>query len=170
MRLAIAILALAACAPLPPLGSNTCGVLLGGDAEHPGPGTLTYAALQSRTDAALDASSTSTDMRFLEPLDLCQKLVGFRVMTRSTPDFPDPFGRMNGDRPLLISGYTECRSKTIVVGTPEGSDWRQSSLVHEFIHVFQDCEAELPVDPGTNEAHANWLRDRIFESIERVRH
>lgn len=168
MRLLILLL-LASCAGFTP-NPNTCGVTLGGDAEHPGPGTLDYPTLQQLTDAALDASSTATDMRFLEPLDLCYAMQGYRVMTRSTPDFPDPFGRMNGDLPLLISGYTECRSKTIVVGTPKDGDWRQSSVVHELFHVFQNCEALQPPDLGNDTDHANWIRDRIFDSIERVRH
>lgn len=165
-------LALASCAAATP-PANTCGVRLGGDAEHPGPGTLTYPELQSRLDAAFDATTTTTDPRLMDILELCYAMQGWMVLTRSAPSFADPYGRTIDGHALLISGFTECRTKTITVGTPADGGWAsspQSSLVHELLHAFQGCEAIQPPDLGHDADHANWLRDHLFDSIERVRH
>lgn len=147
------------CAGVPPgkPQSNDCGLTIveGANRAH-----LSGETLAERLGRMLDVMTLTTDYRFLEPLDVCQRMVGFRIYTREENNWVDSWGRD-------IAGATSCLNKTIEVGSPPLGDWHYTALVHELFHVAQNCVALKPIDVGTDEDHANWIRDGIFDAIER---
>jgi hypothetical protein len=117
-----------------------------------------------------DAASTVTDWRFNDMTENCTMLVGYHITINPEFSWPDPWNRINpntGER-MNISGITDCISRVIEVGTPKNNDWRYSSIVHELFHAIQKCDAPLPSDRPEDDMHANWVRDNIYQSIDRV--
>ena len=139
--------------------SNDCGIRIVEGGNKAG---LTPETLSNRLGAFLDAMTLTTEPRFLDVTEVCQRLVGYRVYTREENHWIDPWGRS-------IAGYTSCINKVIMVGSPALGDWRRSSLVHEMFHAAQLCSPEKPpVDEGTDEDHADWFRKGIFDAIQRT--
>jgi len=98
---------------------STCkGVHLGGDFEHKAPSTLTRAQLDRILEVTLQAGNNTTDPR-LHNLGL-EVFDGYTVFTKSSHSFKDSLGRD-------VLGFTECPTRTIVVGTPP-SGWIQSLI------------------------------------------
>lgn len=61
-----------------------------------------------------------------------------------------------------VGGYTDCWSKTVVVGNAP------VAFPHELAHVLQNCNARQPSEDGNDYDHANWTKDGIFALIEEV--
>lgn len=160
------LLTCASCAGVPPgkPGGNNCGLIAAGDLDTRQPVAGLAAILADRLDAALDATTFTTDPSFLDMTQNCQRLVGYRVFVRAVPDWEDQYGR-----PFRVAGTTSCWTKTIIVGTPVSGNWRDSAIVHELFHAMQECEAIQPPDIGNDTAHAGWIRFGTYDAIERTR-
>jgi hypothetical protein len=154
------------CAGVPPgrPDGNNCGLIAAGNFDTRLPMEGLAAILADRLDAALDATTFTTDPSYLDMTENCQRLVGYRVWVRSAPDWEDDWGR--GFR---VAGTTSCWTKIIMVGTPASGNWRDSAIVHELFHAMQECEAIQPPDIGNDTAHAGWVRYGTFDAIERTR-
>lgn len=166
MRYVSILVLLLNCAGIPPNrpNANNCGLVMAGDFDGNGEGTLTKAILDDRLDAALSSIVFVTDPEIFDIMEQCQKLVGYRIYTKPTRGFTIP------NKPYLISGATWCWNKTIVVGTPDNNDWTKSSIVHEIYHVWQNCNSgDGPPDRLNDTDHANWERYGIYEAIEIAR-
>lgn len=164
--LAMLSVALLGCAGIPPgrPDGNNCGLIAAGNLDTRQPVEGLAAILADRLDAALDATTFSTDPSFLDMTENCQNLVGYRVFVRDVPDWQDEYGR-----DFRVAGTTSCWTKTIIVGTPESGNWRHSAIVHELFHAMQKCEAIQPPDVGNDTAHAGWIRFGTYDAIERTR-
>ena len=102
------------------------------------------------------------------PLPVCRSLKG--VMAWEMPGFSSNIGGVNA------SGWTECSLARFSFHTGNGYLFKddfsrpravwQTAFAHEAVHVAQGCEAPLPVDEGWTEAHANWVRDGLFNAVE----
>lgn len=66
-----------------------------------------------------------------------------------------------------LSGWAQCDYRLINVHNKDGTAhvW-QTAYAHEVMHLAQGCWSPPPVDPGKDEAHANWVRDGIDLAIE----
>ena len=136
--------------------SSCTGVHLGGD-YFGGTSTLTRDQLDRSIEVALRLGLETSDPRLhvgVEALD------GFSVYTRETHVFDL--------RALQVTGWTNCASRTIVVGTPP-SGWAESSLVHEVFHAMQGCSTPGQIDVTCDKDHANWSRDGLFPAIIKAR-
>lgn len=156
------------CAGVPPgkPQSNDCGLTIVEGGNKAG---LTGEILSQRLGVMLDVMTLTTDYRFNEPLDVCQRMVGFRIYTKEENNWPDPYGRKYPDgHTLMVAGLTSCINKTIEIGSPPLGDWNKTSLVHELFHVAQGCAALLPATGGMDDDHANWSRDGINDAIEKA--
>lgn len=151
MRIMVPAVALACTACHP-------GVILKGD-ELGGTSTLTYEHLRRTLEVTLQVASETADPRLHNRT--LEAFEGFDVYTRETHVFVDPLGRQ-------VLGWTRCSERKIVVGQP-ASGWYASALVHELLHVLQDCKGSLPIDAGCDGWHANWTRDGVFKAILRAR-
>ena len=166
MKYAILLL-LASCAGVLPV--NTCNITIAGDFDDRFAATwLTPKLLQEGVDRALDAASTTTDFRLNDQISNCEVLSGYRVYTKSEGMWIDGSRTHADGSPQWVAGQTYCWQKLIIISTPLFPTLHWSSLVHELIHAMQHCESVLPVDSGSDEAHANWYRDEIYQSLERV--
>ncbi|UOF79743.1 hypothetical protein [Caudoviricetes sp.] len=164
----LTLLMFMSCAGVPPgrPQSNDCGIRI---VEGANRAKLMGETLAERLGRMLDVMTLTTDYRLMEPLDVCQKMVGYRIYTREENNWQDPYGRTNGDgHPLTVAGLTSCINKTIEIGAPPLGDWNKSSLVHELFHVAQGCEALQPATGGKDADHANWSRDGIDDAIEKA--
>lgn len=102
------------------------------------------------------------------PLPVCRSFKG--VMAWEMPGFSSNIGGVNA------SGWTECSLARFSFHTGNGYLFKddfsrpravwQTAFAHEAVHVAQGCEAPLPVDEGWTEAHANWVRDGLFNAVE----
>lgn len=156
------------CAGIPPgEGFQSCDAIVAGDYEDRfAKSGLTRTDVNRGVRVALDAATFTTDIRLGDTLENCRKLYGYRVYTMPVQDFLAPW-----DKKTYIAGFTNCRLKLIVVGTPKSPfTWADSALVHEIFHAFQECEGTPPQDPNPPaEHHENWSRDGIFNAIDWAR-
>lgn len=156
MRYLIPIL-FSSCAAIQPSPSSNCGVVFLGSIDGSKP-FVTAEDTNDMVNAAIDATSFMTDFRFLDKIELCESLIGYRFYVNKDRAWTLADGRR-------VAGATYCESKTIVIGTPDSLKWRDSSAVHEFIHAFQKCKTPEPHENG-DEHHGNWIRDNIWNAIE----
>ncbi len=146
IRVALAALAVTACAPA---ADTACGLIAGDNG-------LTASELQEVESRLLESLKGSVDSA-----QACSALNGVVVLTKATASFRHP----DGD---TVTGYANCRERTVTVGTPVSGQWRHGALAHELMHVVQDCAAVQPVDPGLDVDHANWTRDGLWTAIDNV--
>lgn len=168
IRYLVPIVFFLSCAGIPPgrPQSNDCGLVI---VEESNRGGLTMDVVSQRLGAFFDVMTLTTDYRLSEPIDVCQRMVGFRIYTRAEAGWVDPWGRTHADgRPIIVAGLTSCKNRTIEIGRPESGNWSMSSLVHELFHLGQECEALMPATGGMDDDHANWSRDGINDAIERA--
>lgn len=104
----------------------------------------------------------------LPNLPVCRSLYGSSAW--EMPGFSSVVGGANA------AGWTRCEESRFFFHTGNGylfkddysrtrAAW-QTAFAHEAVHLAQGCDAPLPVDPGWNEAHANWVRDGLFNAVE----
>lgn len=158
---------LSSCAAIPPgEGFQSCDMVAAGDYDDRlAPSGLTREVVNRGVRAALDAATFTTDPRLSDTVENCRKMMGWRAYSKAKQDFLAPW-----DNKTMISGFSACTGKYMVVGTPTEGDWRDSSLVHELFHVMQECEGTPPEDKGSpSPHHQNWIRDGIFNAIDAQR-
>lgn len=158
-------MAFCGCAGIPPgsPGFNSCDAVAAGTYEELGrASTLTQTDVERGVKVTLDAATLTTDVNLHDQTENCRRLIGYRIYTVPEENFIYPY-----DGKTLVSGFTVCRYKYIVVGTPKVGGFRKSSLVHELFHALQACEAPPPNDNGTpSPGHENWVRDGIYNAID----
>lgn len=72
---------------------------------------------------------------------------------------------------IKVAGWTECHLRRLFFHTGLLEDNRRlwnTAFVHELIHLAQHCAAPLPIDPGADEQHANWMREKLYDMGSRV--
>ena len=78
-----------------------------------------------------------------------------------------------------VSGWTECDMNRFMFHTGDGYIFEDrdpaflrrgwdTAFAHEAVHLAQGCRAPLPVDEGWDEGHANWVRDGLFDAVDRA--
>lgn len=102
------------------------------------------------------------------PLPICAAFRG--AMAWEMPEFSTVVGGVNA------AGWTECDHSRFLFHTGNGYLFKddfshpravwQTAFAHEAVHLAQGCDAPLPVDEGWTEAHANWVRDGLFNAVE----
>lgn len=143
---------------LPLFSSCGQGLMIGGSYLSASPSTITSAQLSASLAVALTLGEGTSDPKLHGKSEA--SLDGWVVYTT-----PDHVSVHDG---LKVTGWTSCQRRMIVVGTPP-SGWAESALVHEFFHVFQACESTAPTDITSDELHANWTRDGLYDAIIRAR-
>jgi hypothetical protein len=78
----------------------------------------------------------------------CEELK-VRVAFNAGPYWEFPAGRR-------ISGIARCWNHSIELSSKV---IYESSYAHEMLHILQNCEDVLPVDPGFDSSHADWQRN-----------
>lgn len=144
------LLLLCACGPLSEIkGVTPCGLEYRG--EYPLGGDVVGYDLPLLT--RLESLSVQFD------LVSCKKLKGVGVWVRTAGK--DGFWDEYGDGKLR-AGQAFCNSLQprieIAASTP-------TVVLHELHHIEQGCLAPLPVDPGLDEAHADWIRSGVDERM-----
>lgn len=151
------------CVPLPPgEGFQSCDMRVAGDIDSRfAQSGLSREDLNAAVTRALNAATFTTDIRLGDTTENCRMLMGYRVYTKSTPNWIRPSDK------LRVGGETSCSQRMITVGTPMIGDWKHSSLVHEIFHAFQGCYGTLPADQTNDQpGHENWYRDGIYRAID----
>jgi hypothetical protein len=87
---------------------------------------------------------------------------GYQVWFREDYSWPDPWGRLYKGEPMMIGGFTNCTTKTIVIGLGV------SVYPHEVMHAIQGCFTPEPIDEGLDEMHSNWNRDGFYADIDAI--
>lgn len=164
MRYIVALMILSSCVAIPPShpGTNNCGMSIGRDFDSFNESWLEDWQLQDRLDAALDVAARSTDFRLSDMMENCRALVGYKVYTKEGTRWENVAGKM-------VMGECHCAGKFIIISRSISGDYRDTSLVHEIIHAMQKCAPLEPLDEGQDKFHSNWIRDGIYENIEKVR-
>lgn len=142
---------------------NDCGLVADGTTEDPH--ALSWVdedVLNKATFRALNVAENSSDLALQDRRRNCEMLEGVRIVIDPATKFHTPWYDFD------VAGIAYCfsPSRFVVVSTPFYHDWRESSLIHELLHVMQGCSSPPPTDPGLLPMHSNWDRDGINSGIE----
>lgn len=64
-----------------------------------------------------------------------------------------------------VSGLTRCDLRVMIIGNQPVT---KGALAHEYVHALQNCDPMPPID-DSDPYHSNWVRDGIYDAIEKVR-
>jgi hypothetical protein len=161
VRLLLITLSLACCAASEPATFCTtpCGLSVAAENRKPQFACDDYV----RVESALVAEVPS--------LPVCRALRG--SVAWELPGFTSVLGSRK------VSGWTECNLSRFMFHTGDGFIYEDrdpaflrrgwnTAFAHEALHLAQGCRAPLPVDEGWDEGHANWVRDGLFDAVERA--
>jgi hypothetical protein len=156
----LALLLLVSCSGVQPTIDRACNVRAAGDWDDRfAPSNLTQSDVAAAVGRAIDAATLTTDIKLADQTENCRNLGGLNVYTKRQAVF-DLWG-------VKVAGFTNCGLGIIVVSTPETGDFiHHGALIHELMHALQCCESTKPVDPLTDDQHANWARDGIYSAID----
>lgn len=119
--------------------------------------------IQDLEDRAVKAFASDANGAKMNQHDICESLDGYSLFIHPEEKWDCD---KNGE---CVAGRSFCVERRVEVATPiEAYSLRYSSLIHEIAHLVQDCKAPMPIDPGQDEAHADWNRDGIYDAIEKA--
>lgn len=165
----LSLLALLAvgCAPPPPPGTiytTRCGMNYRGliGTHEPAP-RWSETIIQDLEDRAVETFASDANGAKMNQHEICESLEGYSLFIHAEPKWDC------GPKGECVAGRSFCLERRVEVATPiEAYSLRYSSLIHEIAHLVQDCKAPLPIDPGLDEAHADWDRDGIYDAIDKA--
>lgn len=165
LPLVVLLLALVGCAPPPPPGTlsvTRCGIAYRGlvGTHQPAP-RWSETIIQDLEDRAIEAYAAEALGPKMNQHDICNTLEGYSLFIR-------PESKWDCTPKGCVAGRSFCFERKFEVATPESDlSLRYSAFAHEIGHLIQDCMAPAPIDPGQDEGHADWVRNRIYIAIEK---